>query len=91
MRLFDKIQKIFLIVGIASFVLSIIFLIWNSATATPIYDEVGKLVNYEYQKAPQTLYSITVYLNILCVAWFIVRLITFNMRLKEAEKDNKIY
>ena len=83
MSFFDKYQKIITVVGIASFSLSLIFMIWNSASAIPIYDEEGIFTGYEYATIPQTLYSIFVFLNILCGAWFLARLVTFKMRLKE--------
>ena len=89
MKFFDRYQKIIVYVGIVSVILSFIFLMWNVATATPVYDEQGLLAGYEYMKAPQTLYSITFGVNGLCFTWFVIRSITFTMRKKE-ERDINI-
>ena len=91
MKYFDLWQRIITIVGVASFALSVVFLVWNSASATPVYNESGAIVEFKYQVLPQTLFSIFTFLNILCLIWFVARSITYKMRIKEALDENKGY
>ena len=83
MKLFDQTQKILMIGGIISFALSLVFQVIMTAQSTPIYDENHLLVGYEYPQITQSLFGLFTYLHIFFIAWFIIRLITYKMRLKE--------
>ena len=91
MSWFDKYQKTIAIIGIASFALSLIFWVWNSATAIPLYSEEDVFIGYDYEAIPQALYSIALFLNIASIAWFLARLITYKMRLKEVKEEEQGY
>lgn len=83
MIILDKYQKIISLVGIICFVLSLVFLTWNSATATPVLDENGATIDFQYQALPSTLFSIFAFFHVACLTWFFARLLTYKMRQKE--------
>lgn len=87
-KFFDKYQLIIAIIGIASFVLSIIFYFWMISTATPQYVMDADIIEgYTYALVPSSLYSIFASIHFITVVWFIVRSITFKSRLKEYEES----
>ena len=86
MRLFDKTQIIISICGVASSILTLIFLVVCLLTATPVYDENNVLVKIVYLDVPQAFLSIFFFLSAASTVWFIARLVTYKMRKKEATK-----
>lgn len=85
---FDLYQRIIVIVGIISFTLSIIFYVWMISTAEPQYVMDADIIEgYTYAPIPSALYSIFTFLNLTMIVWFVLRLITYKMRLKEYEES----
>ena len=88
MKLFDRPQKILMMGGIASLAVSLVFQVIMTALSTPIYDENNLSIGYEYPEVIQSLFGLFTYLHIFFIAWFIIRIITYKMRLKESGDIN---
>jgi uncharacterized membrane protein len=84
-RLFDKTQLIIAIIGVASFITTIVLYIPMFLTAEVYYNENGLVDKIEYNFIIQSIFSIFSILNILMLIWFIIRLITYKMRIKEED------
>lgn len=91
MKYFDRLQLIITIAGISCLVLTLVFQVITTLTATPIYDEMGLLEGYDYELIPQTFLSIFTFAHIGLLTWFIARSITFQMRKKEWEQEKAGY
>ena len=84
LKIFDKAQFLILILTLASFLISIIFLIAMLFTGTPVIED-GVIKEVTYNPTLQSLYSFFVFGHILGLVWFIGRLITYKLRKKEAD------
>ena len=84
-RLFDKTQLIIAIIGVASFITTIVLYIPMFLTAEVYYNENGIVDKIEYNFIIQSIFSIFSILNFLMLIWFVIRLITYKMRIKEED------
>ena len=57
-------------------------------TATIEYDEVKEMDVVVYNAVLQSLYSVFMFINFVCLVWFIVRALTFKMRKKEYDQES---
>ena len=85
LKFFDRFQLLICIIGIAAFGLSIAIFVPMLLTGTIIYDENGIMQSIEYNFVLQTIYSIFSFINILAIVWFIIRALTYKMRIKEED------
>ena len=81
-KMFDIYQKILMICGLAFNFLSSIFLVACYVTARPVYLR-EELYVYIFNENLSTYFSIFFFLQIPCVVWFLIRLITYKKRSKE--------
>ena len=92
MKFFDKWQKAFLIGFGASGFLAAIFYVLTVMTAKVVEGTEDHLIpQYEYNYTYQVFYSTFFFIQLAFGAWFIVRMITFKMRKKEALEEQQEY
>jgi len=84
LKVFDKTQIRIMILTIASFAISIIFMIAAIATGEPVIED-GVIKDVIYNPTLQALYSFFVFGHFLGLTWFLGRLITYKLRKKEAD------
>ena len=84
LKLFDKTQLLIAIFAVASFITSIIFFFIMSFTSKTLVDEEG-LSTIVYDPTLQGIYSFFTFAHILGIVWFVARIITYKLRLKEAD------
>ena len=84
LKRFDRPQLMIGIIGIASFINATIFFVIMFITASvEVVD--GVIESITYNPILQSFYSIFLSMNLLCVVWFVIRLLTYRLRKKEAD------
>ena len=83
-KFFDKYMFILSIVGLSSMAISIVLLIIMFLTAQVIYNDEGVVDQIVYHPVLSAIYAIFLSLQLLTLAWFIIRAITYKLRCKEA-------
>lgn len=84
LKYFDIYQKILLGIGVLSISGAFIFQSLMNMQAIITYDDQGLIASIEYPFVLQTIYTIFFFLNIFCIAWFIIRSISYSARQLEA-------
>ncbi len=84
-KYFDKYQLLLAIVTIASMIISTVLFIVMVITGTRIYDESGVLTGITYNNILQTIFMMFFLTQLIALVWFLVRTITYKMRLKEED------
>ena len=88
LKFFDRYQLIIIIVGIAALMIGLTIFVPMFLTATIEYDEVKEMDVVVYNAVLQSLYSVFMFTNFVCLVWFIVRALTFKMRKKEYDQES---
>ena len=88
LKFFDRYQLIITIVGIAALMIGLTIFVPMFLTATIEYDEVKEMDVVVYNTVLQSLYSVFMFINFICLVWFIVRALTFKMRKKEYDQES---
>ena len=88
LKFFDRYQLIITIVGIAALMIGLTIFVPMFLTATIEYDEVKEMDVVVYNAVLQSLYSVFMFTNFVCLVWFIVRAATFKMRKKEYDQES---
>ena len=88
LKFFDRYQLIITIVGIAALMIGLTIFVPMFLTATIEYDEVKEMDVVVYNAVLQSLYSVFMFINFVCLVWFIVRALTFKMRKKEYDQES---
>ena len=88
LKFFDRYQLIITIVGIAALMIGLTLFVPMFLTATIEYDEVKEMDVVVYNAVLQSLYSVFMFINFVCLVWFIVRALTFKMRKKEYDQES---
>ena len=88
LKFFDRYQLIITIVGIAALMIGLTIFVPMFLTATIEYDEVKEMDVVVYNAVLQSLYSVFMFINFICLVWFIVRALTFKMRKKEYDQES---
>ena len=88
LKFFDRYQLIITIVGIAALMIGLTLFVPMFFTATIEYDEVKEMDVVVYNAVLQSLYSVFMFINFVCLVWFIVRALTFKMRKKEYDQES---
>ena len=88
LKFFDRYQLIITIVGIAALMIGLTIFVPMFLTATIEYDEVKEMDVVVYNTVLQSLYSVFMFINFVCLVWFIVRAATFKMRKKEYDQES---
>lgn len=88
LKFFDRYQLIITIVGIAALMIGLTIFVPMFLTATIEYDEVKEMDVVVYNAVLQSLYSVFMFINFVCLVWFIVRAATFKMRKKEYDQES---
>ena len=88
LKFFDRYQLIIIIVGIAALMIGLTIFVPMFLTATIEYDEVKEMDVVVYNAVLQSLYSVFMFINFVCLVWFIVRALTFKMRKKEYDQES---
>ena len=83
MKFFDRTQLLISIIGIAAFAISIAIFVPMFLTAKITYNESGAMESIEYNLVLQSIYSIFALTNVLALVWFVIRALTYKMRVKE--------
>ena len=88
LKFFDRYQLIITIVGIAALAIGLTIFVPMFLTATIEYDAVKEMDVVVYNAVLQSLYSVFMFINFVCLVWFIVRALTFKMRKKEYDQES---
>ena len=84
-KFFDKPQLLITIIGVFAFVISIILFIIMFLTGTVTYKDNGTIDEIIYQPTLFSIYSVFILIHFLMLLWFILRAITFKLRIREED------
>ena len=85
LKLFDKCQLLIAIIGVSAMIISSILFIVMVLTGTIVRDESGAITEIVYNNVVQTIFSIFFLMQITSIIWFVTRIATYKMRVKEED------